>query len=78
MREFEPKQALFAADQGLALYRQLAKQAVQLLPESGQLIVEIGFRQGEAVQEIMQASFPHRIVNIEQDINGLDRVVHVK
>ena len=51
---------------------------MQLLPESGQLIVEIGFRQGEAVQEIMQASFPHRIVNIEQDINGLDRVVHVK
>ena len=78
MREFEPKQALFAADNGLALYRQLAKQAVQLLSESGQLIVEIGFRQGEAVQEIMQASFPHRIVNIEQDINGLDRVVHVK
>lgn len=78
VREFEPKQALFAADNGLALYRQLAKQAVQLLPESGQLIVEIGFRQGEAVQKIMQASFPHRIVNIEQDINGLDRVVHVK
>lgn len=78
VREFEPKQALFAADQGLALYRQLAKQAVQLLLESGQLIVEIGFRQGEAVQKIMQASFPHRIVNIEQDINGLDRVVHVK
>lgn len=78
VREFEPKLALFAADQGLALYRQLAKQAAQLLSESGQLIVEIGFRQGEAVQKIMQASFSHRIVNIGQDFNGLDRLVHVK
>ncbi|WP_347300082.1 peptide chain release factor N(5)-glutamine methyltransferase [Dolosigranulum savutiense] len=78
VREFEPKLALFAANQGLALYRQLAKQAAQLLSESGQLIVEIGFRQGEAVQKIMQTSFPHRIVNIGQDFNGLDRLVHVK
>lgn len=77
VRRYEPKSALFAADEGLAIYRKLAQQAPERLSKDGQMFLEIGFAQGKAVQEMFQASFPNKEVVILKDMAGQDRLIHV-
>lgn len=77
VRRYEPKSALFAEDEGLAIYRKLAQQAPARLTKDGQVFLEIGFSQGKAVQEMFQAAFPEKEVAILKDLAGQDRIVHV-
>lgn len=77
VRENEPKMALFAEDNGLAMYKKMATQAQQCLAVNGQIAVEIGFQQGQAVQEIFASAFPHKQVTIKKDLASQDRMVLV-
>jgi release factor glutamine methyltransferase len=70
---FEPLSALVAPDQGLADIRHIAEQATRHLAASGWLVVEHGYQQAEAVQDIFrQHGFSQ--VKTEQDYGGNDRV----
>lgn len=53
---FEPSEALFAADQGLSLMRELIADAPRLLAKDGVLWLEHGWQQGAAVRACAQ---PH-------------------
>jgi release factor glutamine methyltransferase len=77
VRTFEPKMALFAENDGLAIYQQLARQAQSLLKLTGKIYLEIGFQQGAAVQAIFQQAFPDKVVRILKDLSGNDRMVIV-
>lgn len=77
VRRYEPKSALFASDEGLAIYRKLAAQAPERLSKDGQVFLEIGFAQGKAVQSLFQAAFPDKEVVILKDMAGQDRMIHV-
>lgn len=77
VRRYEPKAALFAEDEGLAIYRKLAQQAPVRLTKDGQVFLEIGFAQGKAVQEMFQEAFPEKEVAILKDLAGQDRIIHV-
>ncbi len=74
MREFETKIALFAAENGLAIYRKLARQAQKVLAKEGQIFLEIGFMQGKAVAEIFQQAFPQKKVEVKKDLSGNEMV----
>ena len=78
VRTFEPKMALFAENQGLAIYQQLALQGKEKLADSGKIFLEIGYQQGKAVQQIFQAVFPEKTVTIYPDLSGLDRMIVVE
>lgn len=78
VREFEPKMALFAENNGLAIYEKLAQQAPSKLAKDGKIFLEIGFMQGPAVKEIFQAAFPKKQVSIHQDLFGNDRMIVVE
>ena len=78
VREFEPKMALFAENNGLAIYEKLAQQAQSKLAKDGKIFLEIGFMQGPAVKEIFQAAFPKKQVSIHQDLFGNDRMIVVE
>lgn len=78
VREFEPKMALFAENNGLAIYEKLAKQAQSKLAKDGKIFLEIGFMQGPAVKEIFQATFPKKQVSIHKDLFGNDRMIVVE
>jgi release factor glutamine methyltransferase len=70
---FEPLSALVAPDQGLADIRHIAEQTRHYLAAGGWLLVEHGYQQAEAVQEIFtQCGFTQ--VKTEQDYGGNDRV----
>lgn len=77
VRQYEPKLALFAENSGLAVYQRLAFEIPQVLVETGQVFLEIGYQQGTAVQTLFQAVFPEKKVEILQDMQGLDRMIWV-
>jgi release factor glutamine methyltransferase len=53
VREFEPDEALFAGQDGLDAYRDLAPQLPGLLNPGGLAAIEIGHDQGAAVTELL-------------------------
>ncbi|WP_376711471.1 peptide chain release factor N(5)-glutamine methyltransferase [Carnobacterium divergens] len=74
----EPHLALFAKENGLAIYQRLAKELPPLMKPKGQIIVEIGFKQGKAVAALFQEAFPASHVTIEKDLTGHDRMIFVQ
>ncbi|MGM0217565.1 peptide chain release factor N(5)-glutamine methyltransferase [Enterococcus sp. AZ126] len=77
VRTFEPKTALFAENEGLAIYQRLAEEAKELLNPNGKIYLEIGFQQGEAVKKLFQQTFPQKQVQVAKDLAGNDRMVIV-
>lgn len=78
VKRFEPPLALFAEEDGLAIYRKIAEQAPKFLANDGVLALEIGFSQGEVVSKMMKLAFPSAKVTVEQDLNGHHRYVIVQ
>ena len=71
---WEPALALRAGQQGLAFYEHIAPAYRPALRPGGWLAVEIGWRQGAAVEEIFRTA-GYRNVARRQDLEGRDRVV---
>lgn len=73
----EPHIALFAAENGLALYRQIAAGAAAFLAEKGKIYLEIGYKQGEKVRELFQntPAFSDKRIRVLKDQFGQDRMV---
>lgn len=74
---FEPEVALFAEDEGLAIYRNIAQNLENYLLEEGQAFFEIGFQQGKAVQQLFEYYCPNREVSVHKDLSGNDRMIIV-
>ncbi|MDN7241797.1 peptide chain release factor N(5)-glutamine methyltransferase [Planococcus sp. N028] len=75
VRDFEPHLALFADNEGLALYEKLAQQLPNMLKKPGIIGLEIGYAQGAAVEAMLKAAFPDAKVYVKKDINSNDRMV---
>lgn len=71
----EPHLALFAEEDGLAIYRQIAEQAGTFLKENGKLYFEIGYKQGQALTDLLALHFPEKHVRVIKDQFGQDRKV---
>ncbi|MEG0372767.1 MAG: peptide chain release factor N(5)-glutamine methyltransferase [Enterococcus sp.] len=78
VRTYEPKQALFAENDGLAIYQKIAEESQGVLQPDGMIFLEIGFQQGLAVQKIFQRIYPDKTVTIHQDLSGNDRMIMVR
>lgn len=74
VRLYDPMIALSPGRDALQAYQNIARDAIGYLKPGGRLLVEIGFRQGEAVRELF-ASNGLKEIKIIQDLNGRDRVV---
>ena len=78
VRTFEPKLALFAENNGLAMYEQLAQEAKNRLYDNGKIYLEIGYQQGEAVKGIFAKQFPYAKIEVLNDMSGNERMVIIK
>lgn len=74
VKEYEPYNALDGGEDGLDFYRKIVERAMEFILPGGWLVVEIGFDQGPAVKELLEARGFHA-VEIIRDLAGLDRVV---
>lgn len=73
----EPDMALFADDNGLAIYERLADQLADHVAVTDQLFLEIGYQQRDEVSRIFTTHFPDASVSARQDIAGHDRMIRV-
>lgn len=70
---YEPHLALFAEDEGYALYEQWIHE-IEGNPRC--VAFEIGFAQKERVEQMLRAKFPEAVVGTECDMHGKDRIVY--
>ncbi|WDF05075.1 peptide chain release factor N(5)-glutamine methyltransferase [Shouchella hunanensis] len=75
VREYEPELALFAGDDGLAVYRRLALELHEYVHDGSLIALEIGAGQGSAVKQLFQKQFPKATIEVRFDINEKDRIV---
>ncbi|HEL1984880.1 TPA: peptide chain release factor N(5)-glutamine methyltransferase [Streptococcus suis] len=71
----EPHLALFAEEDGMAIYRQIAEQAGTFLKEDGKLYFEIGYKQGQDLTDLLALHFPKKRIRVLKDQFGQDRKV---
>ena len=71
----EPHLALFADEDGLAIYRRIAEESKDYLNDGGKIYLEIGYKQGQSVPALFKENFPDKRVRTLQDQFGQDRMV---
>lgn len=78
VKSYEPALALNGGMDGLDLYRILLPQAAERLRKGGLILLEIGWRQGEAVMALARQSWPEADIRVLADFAGHDRIVAVQ
>ena len=74
VREYDPSIALDGGEDGLDFYRRIIGGAQDYLKRGGQILMEIGSGQAQAVSELLrEAGFKE--IDVCRDFAGLDRVV---
>ena len=71
----EPHLALFADEDGLAIYRRIAEESKDYLNDGGKIYLEIGYKQGQSVPVLFKENFPEKRVRTLKDQFGQDRMV---
>ena len=78
VKDYEPKSALFAGDDGLDICRQISEKVGQFLKPDAALMLEIGFTQGQAIKELLERASTFADIKIERDTHGNDRIAIAK
>lgn len=73
VKDFEPKLALVANDNGFEIYERIISQAKNHLSENGKIFFEIGFSQAEKIKKLLEKDFEN--IKIFKDLEGKDRMV---
>ena len=71
----EPRVALFADEDGLAIYRRIAEEAKDYLKDGGKIYLEIGYKQGQSVPALFKENYPEKRVRTLKDQFDQDRMV---
>ena len=74
VRDHEPKIALSPGPDGLSVIRRLLTDAPQFIRGNGHLIMEIGFDQGERVEQLIDKNV-WTLQTIVPDLQGIPRIV---
>lgn len=74
VRDYEPKEALVAGENGLGIIRRIINIADNYLKPGGKLLMEIGFKQEKSVRKILETSKFSRI-EFFKDYSSIPRVV---
>lgn len=73
VRDHEPAVALFAGPDGNALYRRLIEDASRVLRPGGYIVLELGYRSLEAVQDMLRTRWSE--IDEVDDLAGIPRVI---
>jgi len=74
VRDYEPRLALMAGDDGLTMIRRLLSEGGCFLKARGYLLIEIGFDQGAAVEQMIDRN-AWNLLDIHQDLQRIPRTV---
>lgn len=74
VKNYEPRLALFAGEDGLDIYRRVVAQVDKFLKPGAALMLEIGYRQGQSVSQLLEQAGCFRKITIEKDFHNNDRI----
>ncbi len=77
VRDHEPLVALSPGADGLSIIRRLLEKGWEFLKPNGHLLMEIGFDQGENVQQLINPSI-WELVELRPDLQSIPRIVVVR
>lgn len=72
----EPKEALFAGNDGLDFYKKFAKQVRDHLNSHGEFFLEFGFSEEDQLKELFAKELPDFDIEFRKDMAGKPRMVH--
>ena len=75
VKDYEPKIALFAGDDGMNAYQRIIEKANQFLKTGAALMLEIGYAQGSAIVSLLEQTGAFNEIKIEKDVHDNDRIV---
>ena len=74
VRDHEPREAIFAKEDGLEFYNKILQNAEKYLKKNGRIFFEIGAYQKEELSKLTE-QYNYKIIDIKKDYNDLDRVL---
>ncbi|AFR22362.1 peptide chain release factor N(5)-glutamine methyltransferase [Lactobacillus helveticus] len=72
----EPKEALFAGNDGLDFYKKFTKQVRDHLNSHGEFFLEFGFSEEDQLKELFAKELPDFDIEFRKDMAGKPRMVH--
>jgi len=75
VKDYEPRIALLAGDDGLDVYRRICEKIDAFLKPAAALMLEIGYAQGPPVRELLETTGIVSEIRIEKDLHNNDRIV---
>jgi release factor glutamine methyltransferase len=75
VKDFEPHQALFASENGMAMVSTWVKTATHLVALGGQVLFEVGHDQGEKARSCFIETQKYSHVEILKDFSNKDRII---
>jgi len=76
--EHEPKEAIYAKENGLYYYRRIMEDAKKVLNPNGSIVFEIGYDQGESISKLAKEILEDYDIEIIKDISNNDRIVVIE
>lgn len=73
----EPPMALYADHNGLACYEEILKNCSSYVKEKSMIAFEIGYKQGQDIEKLVNAYLPSATVKTEKDLQEKDRFVFI-
>lgn len=73
----EPHAALDGGADGLTFYRAILERYASLVRPGGQILLEIGYDQADALRALTEAYLPTASIRILRDLGGNDRVAQI-
>jgi release factor glutamine methyltransferase len=78
VKDYEPRKALYAGNDGLDVYTRLIEQADRFLKPDGAMMLEIGYNQAEQVGGLLEKTNAFAEIKIETDHADNDRIAIAK
>jgi release factor glutamine methyltransferase len=75
IKDYEPSGALCGGEDGLELIRRLIASGSEVLVPGGVLLLEVGWQQARAVQEMSRQQGHFSATGVYHDLAGIERVV---
>lgn len=75
--KYEPKNAIYANDEGLIYYKHILSTCKTYLNKKNLIAFEIGYDHGEKLTKLAKKYFPKSKISLEQDLAGKDRYLFI-
>lgn len=75
--KYEPQMALFAKEDGLYFYRVILHKCKELLKSKNIIAFEIGYKQAQAISDLIKDIYPQSKIIIKKDLNQFDRYIYI-